>query len=57
MDMEPDYLEHDKLYENKLGKSLYLLKLKNYNLLGPTGLYVLPSMNPWVCTVNSVSYP
>jgi hypothetical protein len=21
--------------------------------LGPTGAYVLPSMNPWVCTVNS----
>jgi hypothetical protein len=22
-------------------------------LLGSTGAYVLPSMNPWVCTVNS----
>ena len=26
--------------------------MKNNNLLGPTGLYVLPSMNPWVCTTN-----
>ncbi|MCD4765643.1 MAG: hypothetical protein K8R34_03940, partial [Methanosarcinales archaeon] len=49
VDMVPDYLEYDKLYKNE---SLYLLKLKNNNLLGPTGLYVLPSMNPWVCTTN-----
>jgi len=49
VDMVPDYLEYDTLYKNE---SLYLLKLKNYNLLGPTGLYVLPSMNPWVCTTN-----
>jgi len=49
VDMEPDYLEYDKLYKNE---SLYLLKLKNNNLLGPTGLFVLPSMNPWVCTTN-----
>ncbi|NOR60344.1 MAG: hypothetical protein GQ469_06920 [Methanosarcinales archaeon] len=50
VDMKPDYLEHDKLYKSE---SLYLLKLKNNNLLGPTGLYVLPSLNPWVCTVNT----
>jgi hypothetical protein len=49
VDMEPDYLEYDKLYTSE---SLYLLKLKNNNLLGPTGLFVLPSMNPWVCTTN-----
>ena len=53
VDMKPDYLEHDELYQSESGESLYLLKLKNYNLLGPTGLYVLPSMNPWVCTVNT----
>jgi hypothetical protein len=52
VDMEPDYLEHNRIYESKSGESLYLLKLKNNNLLGPTGLYVLPSMNPWVCTSN-----
>jgi len=52
VDMVPDYLEHDKLYTSESGESLYLLKLKNDNLLGPTGLYVLPSMNPWVCTTN-----
>jgi len=48
VDMVPDYLEHDKLYTSELGESLSLLKLKNNNLLGPTGLYVLPSMNLWV---------
>jgi hypothetical protein len=35
------------------GESFYTLKLRNTNLLGPTGLYLLPSMNPWICTVNS----
>jgi hypothetical protein len=49
VDMGPDYLEYNKLYTSE---SLYLLKLKNNNLLGPTGLFVLPSMNPWVCTTN-----
>ncbi|MCD4768450.1 MAG: hypothetical protein K8R34_18360, partial [Methanosarcinales archaeon] len=53
VDMVPNYLEHNILYQSDSGESLYLLKLKNYNLLGPTGLYVLPSMNPWVCTVNT----
>ncbi|MCD4808578.1 MAG: hypothetical protein K8R17_01620, partial [Methanosarcinales archaeon] len=53
VDMVPNYLEHNILYQSDSGESLYLLKLKNYNLLGPTGLYVLPSLNPWVCTVNT----
>lgn len=53
VDMEPDYLEHDTLYKSESGESLYLLKLKNNNLLGPTGLYTLPSMNPWICTMNT----
>ncbi|MCD4845686.1 MAG: sarcinarray family MAST domain-containing protein, partial [Methanosarcinales archaeon] len=35
------------------GESFYTLKLRNTNLLGPTGMYLLPSMNPWICTVNS----
>jgi len=52
VDMEPDYLEKDMIYKSSSGESLYLLKLKNNNLLGPTGAYILPSMNPWICTTN-----
>ncbi|MDW7777130.1 MAG: hypothetical protein SCH39_12470, partial [Methanosarcinales archaeon] len=52
VDMEPDYLEKDVIYKSSSGESLYLLKLKNNNLLGPTGAYILPSMNPWICTTN-----
>ncbi|MBW6519084.1 MAG: hypothetical protein K0A89_11370, partial [ANME-2 cluster archaeon] len=50
VDMEPDYLNPMEPYS---GESFYTLKLRNINLLGPTGAYVLPSMSPWVCTVNS----
>ncbi len=50
VDMEPDYLDPTEPYP---GESFYTLKLRNINLLGPTGAYVLPSMNPWICTVNS----
>jgi hypothetical protein len=50
VDMEPDYLDPMEPYP---GESFYTLKLRNINLLGPTGVFVLPSMNPWVCTVNS----
>ncbi|KAF5419445.1 MAG: hypothetical protein C5S45_06505 [Candidatus Methanocomedens sp.] len=50
VDMEPDYLDPIEPYP---GESFYTLKLRNINLLGSTGAYVLPSMNPWVCTVNS----
>ncbi|HUW67102.1 MAG TPA: hypothetical protein VMW20_03545, partial [Candidatus Nanoarchaeia archaeon] len=52
VDMVPDYLEKDFIYRTNSGESLYLLKLKNNNLLGPTGVYLLPSMNPWICTSN-----
>ncbi|MBC2707090.1 MAG: hypothetical protein HF977_05090, partial [ANME-2 cluster archaeon] len=50
VDMEPDYLDTIEPYP---GESFYTLKLRNTNLLGSTGANVLPSMNPWVCTVNS----
>ncbi len=50
VDMEPDYLDPIEPYQ---GESFYTLKLRNINLLGSTGAYILPSMNPWVCTVNS----
>ncbi|MBC2762116.1 MAG: hypothetical protein HF970_02150 [ANME-2 cluster archaeon] len=50
VDMEPDYLDPMEPYP---GESFYTLKLRNINLLGSTGAYVLPSMNPWICTVNS----
>ena len=50
VDMEPDYLDPTEPYP---GESFYTLKLRNINLLGPTGAFVLPSMNPWICTVNS----
>jgi len=50
VDMEPDYLNPLEPYP---GESFYSLKLRNINLLGPTGVYVMPSLNPWVCTINS----
>ena len=50
VDMEPDYLDPIEPYPGEL---FYTLKLRNINLLGSTGAYILPSMNPWVCTVNS----
>ncbi|MEA3294921.1 MAG: hypothetical protein U9P81_08115, partial [Euryarchaeota archaeon] len=50
VNMEPDFLDPNEPYP---GESFYTLKLRNTNLLGPTGLYLLPSMNPWICTVNS----
>jgi len=50
VDMEPDYLNPLEPYP---GDSFYSLKLRNINLLGPTGVYVMPSLNPWVCTINS----
>jgi len=52
VDMEPDYFEQNVIYRINSGESLYLLKLKNYNILVPTGVYLLPSMNPWICTSN-----
>ncbi len=50
VDMETDYLDPMEPYP---GESFHTLKLRNINFLGSTGAYVLPSMNPWVCTVNS----
>jgi hypothetical protein len=50
VDMEPNFLDYAEPYP---GESFYTLKLRNTNLLGPTGMYLLPSMNPWICTVNS----
>jgi len=52
VDMEPDYLNPLEPYP---GESFYTLKLRNINWLGPTGVYVMPSLNPWVCTVNTWS--
>jgi hypothetical protein len=31
---------------------LFTLKLRNTNLLGLTGLYILPSFEPWIATFN-----
>ena len=50
VDMVPDHLNPLEPYP---GESYYSLKLRNINLLGPTGVYVMPSLNPWVCTINS----
>jgi len=50
VDMEPDYLDPMEMYP---GESFYTLKLRNINLFRLTGAYVLLSMNPWICTVNS----
>jgi hypothetical protein len=49
-DRREDFVHHAEPYP---GETFYTLKLRNTNLLGPTGLYLLPSMNPWICTVNS----
>jgi hypothetical protein len=52
VDMEPDYLDPMEPYPGEL---FYTLKVRNINFLGPTGVYVMPSLNPWVCTFNSWS--
>jgi hypothetical protein len=49
VDQEPNYLDPEIPY----GKErLFTLKLRNTNLLGGLGLYILPSFDPWIATFN-----
>jgi hypothetical protein len=49
VDQKPNYLDPEIYYGEEM---LYTLKLRNTNLLGPTGLHVLPTLEPWIATVN-----
>jgi hypothetical protein len=49
VDQEPNYLDPEMPY----GKErLFTLKLRNTNLLGGTGVHILPSLEPWIATFN-----
>lgn len=50
IDQEPDYLFMDASESNK---ELITLGMRNINIFGPTGLPVLPSMNPWLAQFNA----
>jgi hypothetical protein len=50
VDQVPNYL--DAFRPDPSNPRLYTLKVRNNNLLGPTGLPVLPTMEPWIATVN-----
>jgi hypothetical protein len=50
VDQEPNYL--DAFSPDPSNPRLYTLKVRNINLLGGTGLHVLPTMEPWIATVN-----
>ncbi len=46
---EPDYLDAQMPYGEE---QLYTLKLRNINLLGVTGVHILPNFEPWIATFN-----
>jgi hypothetical protein len=49
VDQEPNFLDPEMPY----GKErLFTLKLRNTNLLGGTGVHILPSLEPWIATFN-----
>jgi hypothetical protein len=50
VDQEPDYLDEKKPHPSN--PRLYTLKVRNNNLLGQTGIHVLPTFDPWITTVN-----
>ncbi|HMB44215.1 MAG TPA: hypothetical protein VKL21_00185, partial [Candidatus Methanoperedens sp.] len=50
INQEPDYL--DAFRPDPSNPRLYTLKVRNNNLLGVTGLHVLPTLDPWIATVN-----
>lgn len=48
VDQEPDYL-----YAMNDDVELRTLGIRSFNIFGPTGLPVLPSMNPWLVQTNA----
>jgi hypothetical protein len=50
VDQEPNYL--DAFRPDPSNPRLWTLKVRNINLLGRTGLKVLPTLDPWIVTVN-----
>ncbi|HMB46541.1 MAG TPA: hypothetical protein VKL21_12050, partial [Candidatus Methanoperedens sp.] len=49
INQEPNYLDAQMPYGEE---QLYTLKLRNVNLLGVTGVHILPSLEPWIATFN-----
>ena len=49
INQEPDYLDALMPYGEE---QLYTLKLRNINLLGVTGVHILPTFEPWIATFN-----
>jgi hypothetical protein len=49
VDQEPNFLDPEMPFGEEM---LFTLKLRNTNLLGPTGVYILPTFDPWIATVN-----
>lgn len=49
IDQEPNYLDPEMPYGEE---KLFTLKLRNNNLLGGTGVHILPSLEPWIATFN-----
>ena len=50
VNQEPNYL--DAYRPNPMNPRLYTLKVRNNNLLGGTGIHVLPTLDPWIMTFN-----
>jgi hypothetical protein len=50
VNQEPDYLDDKKPHPSN--SRLYTLKVRNNNLLGQTGVHVLPTLDPWITTFN-----
>jgi len=53
INQEPNYLDPDRPYPGDM--RLYTLKVRNNDLLGATGLPILPTFDPWITTVNAWS--
>jgi hypothetical protein len=49
VDQVPNYLDPEMPYGEE---KLFTLKLRNNNLLGGTGVHILPSLEPWIATFN-----
>jgi len=49
VDQEPNYLDPEMPYGEE---KLFTLKLRNNNLLGGTGVHILPTLEPWIATFN-----
>jgi hypothetical protein len=49
VDQEPNFLDPEMPYGEEM---LFTLKLRNNNLLGPSGVHILPTLEPWIATFN-----